>query len=71
MDGLGHFVKNCDSIKKILCDLNESEVSELQKLHQMGHSTSELEILRKIFNLHEGDDNLKNSNKPYYNSEIE
>ena len=71
MEGLRHFVKSCDSIKKILCDLNESEVSELQKLHQMEHSTSELEILRKRFNLHEDDDNLESSNKAYSDSEME
>ena len=71
VEGLGYFVKSCDSIKKILCDLNESEVSELQKLHQSYISNSELQILRKRFNLHEDDDNLESSNKVFCDIEME
>ena len=71
MEGLGYFVKSCDSIKKILCDLNESEVSELQKLHQMEHGNSQLQILRKRFNLHEDDDNLESSNKAFCDIKME
>ena len=71
MEGLGYFLKSCGSIKKILCDLNESEVSELQKLHQMEHSNSQLQILRKRFNLHEDDDNLESSNKAFCDIEME